>query len=186
LIGPDGPHDGAPHQVWRERDPAGTLEEEWERIDGGDGRFFAARRGAALFVVAGNHWGYAEDCGERHLEGGSEGAATTAACYAVGTVQVALHASAHHSAVGTVQVATSPSSDSGTTVAWRVERCTDQQLEGSCLSLAGQSAVEWTLLPGCTLSWPPPGAQQGPLRAGEVQVGSFLWPPPRFRGVAQH
>jgi hypothetical protein len=79
-------------------------------------------------------------------------------------------------------VATAPSSANDTTVAWRVERCTDQQLEGSCLSLAGQSAAEWTLLPGCTLSWPPPKAQQGPLRAGEVQVGSFLWPPPQFRG----
>ena len=29
--------------VWRERDPDGTLEEEWERLDDGDGRFLAVR-----------------------------------------------------------------------------------------------------------------------------------------------
>eukprot|EP00966_Prymnesium_polylepis_P149299 3449265-Prymnesium_polylepis.1 len=47
--------------VWRETDPGHTLEEEWERIDDGGGRFLAVRRPGALLVVAGGWFGYAED-----------------------------------------------------------------------------------------------------------------------------
>lgn len=51
--------------VWREVDPGGTLEEEWERLDDGGGRLLAARRGSALLCVAGNTFGFADDCGAR-------------------------------------------------------------------------------------------------------------------------
>eukprot|EP00567_Pseudictyota_dubia_P015387 CAMPEP_0197444554 /NCGR_PEP_ID=MMETSP1175-20131217/10014_1 /TAXON_ID=1003142 /ORGANISM="Triceratium dubium, Strain CCMP147" /LENGTH=265 /DNA_ID=CAMNT_0042975369 /DNA_START=59 /DNA_END=856 /DNA_ORIENTATION=- len=42
-----------------ERNQEGTLEELWVRIDDGGNQFIAARRGTALFVVAGGHFGFA-------------------------------------------------------------------------------------------------------------------------------
>lgn len=52
-------HDGA--DVYTEVDPAGSLEERWERIDDGGGRFLAARRGTSIVVLAGSHFAYAHD-----------------------------------------------------------------------------------------------------------------------------
>ena len=61
------PLEGWSGTVWRERDPDGTLEEEWERVDAGDGRFLAVRcpTHGAVLVVAGAHFGYAQDSGDR-------------------------------------------------------------------------------------------------------------------------
>jgi len=61
------PLEGWSGTVWRERDPAGTLEEEWERVDAGDGRFLAVRcpTHGAVLVVAGTHFGFAQDSGDR-------------------------------------------------------------------------------------------------------------------------
>ena len=47
--------------AYTEVDPAGTLEERWERIDDGAGRFLAARRGSSIVVLAGSHFAYAHD-----------------------------------------------------------------------------------------------------------------------------
>jgi hypothetical protein len=124
--------------VWRETDPDRTLEEEWERVDDGGGRFFAARRGSALLCVAGDHFGFVSDSGERPAPGAT---GTAPACfYAVGRV----------GAVGEQQ----QQGGKGRPVPWRIEMCTEEALEGTTLILPGASAAEWTCLPGCTLMWP--------------------------------
>ena len=50
---------GVPH-AFRESDPDKTLEELWIRIDDGNNQFLGARNGKALLVVAGQHFGYAD------------------------------------------------------------------------------------------------------------------------------
>jgi hypothetical protein len=45
--------------VYRETDPAKSLEEQWVRRNDGENRFLAARRGTALLVVAGPTFGFA-------------------------------------------------------------------------------------------------------------------------------
>ena len=129
------PMDGWTGAVWSERDPDGTLEEQWQRLGDGDGRFLAVRCPAhcALLVVAGDHFGYAQDSGERSAAGSGP-----AALYAAGRV-----------------------SEAG----WRVELSTDPALEGGgTLALCG-SLAEWDeVLPGTTLTWPPlPGGGQLPV-----------------------
>ena len=47
------------HDVYRETDPAGSLEEQWVRSHDGSGKFLAARRDTALLVVAGETFGFA-------------------------------------------------------------------------------------------------------------------------------
>jgi hypothetical protein len=55
--------------VWHERDPPGSSGmpylEEWRRLDGDGGGYFAARCGDSLLVVAGDWFGYAEDSRDR-------------------------------------------------------------------------------------------------------------------------
>eukprot|EP00927_Polykrikos_kofoidii_P074188 TRINITY_DN70165_c0_g1_i1.p1 TRINITY_DN70165_c0_g1~~TRINITY_DN70165_c0_g1_i1.p1 ORF type:complete len:244 (-),score=22.42 TRINITY_DN70165_c0_g1_i1:206-937(-) len=50
--------------VYRETDPLGSLEEQWEKINDGDGLFLAARRNTALLVVAGEYFGFATQASE--------------------------------------------------------------------------------------------------------------------------
>jgi hypothetical protein len=55
ALSPDG-------TVWIERDPEPTtLEEVWERVSDGNGRFLALRRGTDVLVVAGQYFGFASD-----------------------------------------------------------------------------------------------------------------------------
>jgi hypothetical protein len=122
------PLEGWTGNVWRETDPDGTLEEEWERISDGDGCFLAVRRPGALLVVAGNWFGYAEDHDSTNAEGA--GGSERQQHYAAGEI----------GADG-----------------WRVVVCTDRAHEGeSFRGLAGSSAEDgWSLLPGSSVAWPP-------------------------------
>lgn len=124
-VGDFAPVDAWSGNVWRERDPDGSLEEQWRRVDDGGGDYFAARRGAALLCVAGGWFGYVEDGGERGAAAGA-----TSSVYAVGRLRLA---------------------DDDTT--WRVESCSEKGWEGTRLVLPG-AVEEWRRLPGCTLDWP--------------------------------
>ena len=87
----------------------------------------------ALLVVAGDHFGYAQDGGKRTQTRSASGPAAQL-LYAVGRV-----------------------SEAG----WRVEMSTDPALEGGALALCG-SLAEWDqVLPGTTLSWPPRAGGDG-------------------------
>ena len=55
------PLEGWTGSVWRESDPEGTLEEEWERVSDGGGQFLAVRKAGALLVLSDRWFGYAED-----------------------------------------------------------------------------------------------------------------------------
>lgn len=56
------PHDGAGATTrWKEVDPDETLEEEWERIDDGGGRFLAVQGPGVLLCVAGSWFAFASD-----------------------------------------------------------------------------------------------------------------------------
>jgi len=48
---------------WLETAPDGSLEEIWEKVSDGDGKFLAARRGTSILVIAGKYFAYAEDDG---------------------------------------------------------------------------------------------------------------------------
>ncbi|CAJ1942468.1 unnamed protein product [Cylindrotheca closterium] len=52
--------------LYRETDPAKTLEEQWAKQHDGNKRLLAVRRDTSLFVVVGDHFGYA-------AQGGSNG-----------------------------------------------------------------------------------------------------------------
>ena len=132
-VGDFAPVDAWTGSVWRLRDPEATLEEEWERIEDGDGRFFAARRGSALLCVAGDYFGFVNDDGERAPN-------ACGAWYASGRVQAVL---------------VDDGSEAILKPAWRVEMSTDPKRCGGTLALefACGSKDEWTALPGCTVSW---------------------------------
>lgn len=60
----------ANNNVWCERDPQGTLEEQWVRVHDGGGQFLALRRGnTALLVLAGPNFAYADSDSGAFLAG---------------------------------------------------------------------------------------------------------------------
>jgi hypothetical protein len=120
--------------VWIERDPAPTtLEEVWERVDDGDGRFLALRRGTAILVVAGRYFGFASDERSIHSPDGE-----------------------HEYATGRVSLAT------GWTVEARLGSSGSSGKDSLQLTLPGYAA-EWVRMPGSTLDWPSPEDQLPPL-----------------------
>ena len=124
------PLEGWTGNLWRETDPDGTLEEEWQRVDDGGGLFLAARRPGALLVVVGGWFGYAED-----YAGGEEQAVTTNRGWSAAQQ---LYASGDITPDG-----------------WTVDLCADPALEGSEFPGVAGESHDWTVLPGSTASWPP-------------------------------
>jgi hypothetical protein len=47
--------------IWHETAPDGSLEEVWEKISDGGGKFLAARRGNAILTIADKYFAFAED-----------------------------------------------------------------------------------------------------------------------------
>ncbi|KAL1511644.1 hypothetical protein AB1Y20_004936 [Prymnesium parvum] len=120
-------------EVYLERDPAGSLEERWVRIESGGGRFLSARRGQrALLAVANDHFAVAID--GRPAEG-------PPVAYAAGRI----------SAAGwrvEACLAVAGREESAASRTWR---------EGALLTLPG-GVEEWQLLEGTTMSWEELGA----------------------------
>jgi hypothetical protein len=118
---------GVSGTLWKEVDPDNTLEEEWERVDDGGGRFLAVQGPGALLVVAGSWFAYARDA---NADADSVTVATDdrhISVYAAGRIDAA---------------------------AWTVHMSTNVALEGCRLTLP-HDAAEWVCLPGSTLPWPP-------------------------------